>query len=114
MPGDPFHVDSAARPLLSWLLRLDAYRALYEQIRSTPEGPFEARALEVLDIRPSWSQREVEAIPQHEPKRGRCHRSFDERKRQVIHCGGCHRGNLVGEGRNGERAYVLLFHGLAP
>ena len=45
MPGDPFQIDIppttpyraaivAARPLLSWLLGLRTYRALYERARS--------------------------------------------------------------------------------
>ena len=79
MPGDPFLIDSlpttplrraaiaAARPLLSWLLRLRTYRALYEQTRAAPDEPFERRALEALDIRPRLLPGDAGVVPKHGP-----------------------------------------------
>ena len=75
MPGDPFQIHSlsttplrraataAARPLLSWLLRLRTYRTLYERTQSNRAEPFERRALEALDIRPRVSDEEAGLIP---------------------------------------------------
>lgn len=79
MPGDPFQLDhlpdaplrraalAAARPFLSWLLELDAYRALYAQVRAAPRMSFERRALETLDIHPIVSPHEFALIPTRGP-----------------------------------------------
>jgi len=79
MPGDPFQIDSlptaplhraaaiAARPLLSWLLGLRTYRALYERIQSNRDEPFECRALQALDIHSQVSEEELATIPAHGP-----------------------------------------------
>ena len=78
MPGDPFQIDSlpttpyraaiaAARPLLSWLLGLRTYRALYERTQSNRDAPFECRALKALDVEPRISDPELDAIPVHGP-----------------------------------------------
>ena len=63
MPGDPFDITrqhglrlrtaalKAAEPLLSWLLQLNIYRRLYEEIRVAPQStPFDERALAALGI----------------------------------------------------------------
>ena len=63
MPGDPFDITrqhglrlrtaalKAADPLLSWLLQLNTYRRLYEEIRVAPQStPFDERALAALGI----------------------------------------------------------------
>jgi putative hemolysin len=74
MPGDPFQIDilpttryraaiAAARPLLSWLLGLRTYRALYERTQSNRETPFECRALKALDIEPRISDEALGMIP---------------------------------------------------
>jgi putative hemolysin len=78
MPGDPFQIDSpptgpyraaifAARPLLSWLLRLRTYRALYERTQSNGDAPFEYRALKALDVEPRISDTELDVIPVRGP-----------------------------------------------
>jgi len=79
MPGDPFHIDTlpnaplrraalvAARPLLSWLLRLPTYRALYAHAQMAGGASFEARALAALDIQPVCSSAEIESIPARGP-----------------------------------------------
>src|SRR6266498_2028900 len=78
MPGDPFQIDSpstapyraaiaAARPLLSWLLGLRAYRALYDRTQSNRDAPFECRALKALDIEPRISDAELGVIPAQGP-----------------------------------------------
>lgn len=81
MPGDLFHIDclsstpllrraalSAARPALEWILRLSAYRTLYQQIQSGTAGaPFEVRALDALGIRPVCSTAETASIPSSGP-----------------------------------------------
>jgi len=78
MPGDPFQIDSpsttpyraaiaAARPLLSWLLGLRAYRALYERTQSNRDAPFECRVLKALDIEPRISDTELDVIPARGP-----------------------------------------------
>jgi len=78
MPGDPFQIDSppatpyraamtAARPLLSWLLGLRTYRALYERARSDGDAPFEYRALKALNIEPRIPDTELDVIPVRGP-----------------------------------------------
>jgi putative hemolysin len=78
MPGDPFQIDSppnmpyraaiaAARPLLSWLLRLRTYRALYERTQSNRDAPFECRALTALEVEPRVSDTELDVIPVRGP-----------------------------------------------
>jgi putative hemolysin len=78
MPGDPFQIDSppttpsraaiaAARPLLSWLLGLRTYRALYERTQSNRDAPFECRALQALDVEPHISDTELDLIPLNGP-----------------------------------------------
>ena len=78
MPGDPFQIDSppatpyraamtAARPLLSWLLGLRTYRALYEQAQSNRDARFECRALKALDVEPRVSDSELGMIPARGP-----------------------------------------------
>jgi putative hemolysin len=78
MPGDPFQIDIpaatpyraaivAARPLLSWLLRLRTYRALYERTQSSCDVPFECRALKALDVEPRISDTELDTIPVRGP-----------------------------------------------
>ena len=78
MPGDPFQIDSppttpyraaiaAARPLLSWLLGLRTYRALYERTQSNRDAPFECRALKALDVEPRISDTELNVIPVRGP-----------------------------------------------
>lgn len=78
MPGDPFQIDIppttpyraaivAARPLLSWLLRLRTYRALYERTQSNRDVPFECRALKALDVEPHISEMELDTIPVRGP-----------------------------------------------
>jgi len=75
MPGGPFHItDSAttpagraatavARPLLSWLLELRTYRALYAVAQSRSDEPFECRALAALEIEPQATHEERARIP---------------------------------------------------
>src|SRR5262245_47932724 len=80
MSGDPFQIDdlpaaplrraalAAARPLLSALLQLEAYRALYQQTLSAPDDkPFESRALDALDIQPICGPADVASIPTRGP-----------------------------------------------
>ena len=78
MPGDPFQIDSppnmpcraaiaAARPLLSWLLGLRTYRALYERTQSNRDAPFECRALKALEVEPRISDTELDVIPVRGP-----------------------------------------------
>jgi putative hemolysin len=78
MPGDPFQIDSppttpyraaiaAARPLLSWLLGLRTYRALYERTQSNRDAPFECRAMKALDVEPHISDTELDLIPLNGP-----------------------------------------------
>jgi putative hemolysin len=78
MPGDPFQIDSppttphraaiaAARPLLSWLLGLRTYRALYERTQSNRDARFECRALKALDVEPRISDTELNVIPVRGP-----------------------------------------------
>jgi len=78
MPGAPFQIDSlpgtpyraalaAARPLLSWLLDLRTYRALYERTQSDRDGSFASRALKVLDIEPRISDAQLARIAAHGP-----------------------------------------------
>jgi putative hemolysin len=78
MPGAPFQIDSlpgtpyraalaAARPLLSWLLDLRTYRALYERTQSDRDGSFASRALNVLEIEPRISDAQLATIPAHGP-----------------------------------------------
>ena len=78
MPGDPFQIDSspttpyraaiaAARPLLSWLLGLRTYRALYEQTQSNRDIPFECRALTALEVETRISDAELDMIPVRGP-----------------------------------------------
>jgi putative hemolysin len=80
MPGDPFQIESlphtplrraaiaAARPFLSWLLRLDDCRAVYQHTQRAPiDTPFEIRALDALDIRPVCPPADVASIPAHGP-----------------------------------------------
>ena len=78
MAGDPFQIDTlpaaphraaivAARPLLSWLLGLRTYRALYERTQSDRDAPFECRALKALDIEPRISDTELDVIPARGP-----------------------------------------------
>jgi putative hemolysin len=78
MPGDPFQIDSppnmryraaiaAARPLLSWLLGLRTYRALYERTQSNRDGRFECRALKALEVEPRISDTQLDAIPVRGP-----------------------------------------------
>ena len=78
MPGDPFQIDSppttpyraaiaAARPLLSWLLGLRTYRALYERTQSSRDVPFECRALKALDVETRISDLELGVVPVRGP-----------------------------------------------
>jgi putative hemolysin len=79
MPGDPFDINvlpmapmpraalTAARPVLSWLLQLPEYRALYGRTRAAAEGPFESRALDALEIRPAVADADVSLIPARGP-----------------------------------------------
>jgi putative hemolysin len=78
MPGDPFQIDSppttlyraaigAARPLLSWVLGLRTYRALYERTQSNRDAPFECRALKALDVEPCISDTDLGVIPARGP-----------------------------------------------
>jgi len=74
MPGDPFRIDSpsiaparraaltAARPFLSWLLRLRTYRGLYEQTKTLIDRPFESRVLDALQIQVSLAHDEMSCI----------------------------------------------------
>jgi putative hemolysin len=75
MPGNPFQFADlprspigraavvAARPFLTWLLRLRTYEALYARTQSGAAGPFEARALEALDIRVTCTPDMLEPVP---------------------------------------------------
>ena len=78
MPGDPFQIDIppttpyraaivAAQPLLSWLLGLRTYRALYERTQSDQNAPFECRALKALDVEPRITDTELDVIPVRGP-----------------------------------------------
>jgi putative hemolysin len=81
MSADLFHIQSlpdapllrraslaAARPFLSWLLRLPACHAILQQTRlAARETPFETRALEALDIRPACPPAQMALIPRHGP-----------------------------------------------
>jgi putative hemolysin len=80
MPGDPFEIESlsnaplqraalaAARPFLSWLLRLRAYRALYERTLAAPgDRPFQIRALDALDIQPVCLPSDMASVPRFGP-----------------------------------------------
>src|SRR5690349_18098518 len=78
MPADPFQIDSppkmpwraaiaAARPLLSWLLGLRTFRALYERTQSNRDAPFECRALTALEVEPRVSDAELDVIPVRGP-----------------------------------------------
>ena len=79
MPGDPFHLDvppsaplcraalAAARPLLEYALDLETYRRLYRRAQLDTDGPFEHRALRVLDITPCVSIEELADIPPSGP-----------------------------------------------
>jgi putative hemolysin len=72
-PGDPFtlHIApqplltraafAAARPFLSWLLRLPVYRELYRAVTNDCEGSFESRSLKALGI--GLEARTANAIP---------------------------------------------------
>ena len=77
MPDDPFQIESlpsapllrraavgAARPVLSWLLRLPTYRVLYRQARLAQGNlTFEVRTLHTLNIRPACSAADLASIP---------------------------------------------------
>ncbi len=80
MPDDPFQIPipphaslhraalTAARPVLSWLLRLDTYRDLYRHARDLPgDAPFEARALDTLDIQPVCPESDLAPVPVRGP-----------------------------------------------
>jgi len=79
MPGDPFRIDgpsvalwrratlAAARPFLSWLLRLRTCRHLYEQTRAALDQPFESRVLDALEIQTSVADDEMPFIPSEGP-----------------------------------------------
>ena len=80
MSADPFQIDgltgaplsraalAAARPLLSSLLQLRAYRALYRQTLVAPgDKPFEMRALDALDIQPVCAPADVALVPKLGP-----------------------------------------------
>src|SRR5437867_2411681 len=79
MPGDPFRIDNpsaapwrraalaAARPFLSWLLRLRACRHLYERTQTASDKPFESRVLDALQIQASVAQEEMSFIPSEGP-----------------------------------------------
>jgi putative hemolysin len=75
MPYDPFDLPTpptpllrraafvAARPFLSGLLGLKAYRQLYRDARRMTDAPFVARALVALRIQPSCAHADLAAIP---------------------------------------------------
>lgn len=80
MPGDPFQIDglsdaplsraalAVARPLLSSLLQLRAYRALYRHTLAAPgDKPFEMRALDALVIQPVCAPADVASVPKLGP-----------------------------------------------
>ena len=79
MPGDPFRIESpsiaparraaltAARPFLSWLVRLRTYRGLYEQTKALIDRPFESRVLDALQIQVSLAHDEMSFIPSEGP-----------------------------------------------
>jgi putative hemolysin len=60
----PRAVRAAARPTLSWILRLNTCRDLYERARSTSHPAFESRALDVLGVQPRVDQADVARIPE--------------------------------------------------
>ena len=80
MPGDPFEITKqqdpglkasairAAEPLLSWLLQLNSYRSIYEEIRVAPQStPFDARALAALGINVVSRAEDVAFLPPSGP-----------------------------------------------
>ncbi len=80
MQSNPFHIDTlhdsrlgqlatrVARPLLSRLLALPAYRALYARAQELPsDRPFELRALEALEIQPRYAPAELAGLPRQGP-----------------------------------------------
>ena len=79
MPGDPFSIDilpdapmaraavTAARPLLNWIVRLDAFRTLYETTRAKVPVPFEMRVLRALNIAVDVPAADFDRIPESGP-----------------------------------------------
>ena len=78
MPDDPFAITAqhgsrlrmaalrSAEPLLSWLLQLNTFRDLYDEIRGGPPSiPFDERALGALGITVASEAADLTAVPHH-------------------------------------------------
>jgi len=80
MPADPFQIDGpphtplrragllAARPFLSWLLRLDECRCIYQRVKDAGgHESFAARVLKVCEIETTTDKQDLARIPTHGP-----------------------------------------------
>jgi putative hemolysin len=79
MPGDPFQIDGppnaplrraalvAARPFLSWLLKLEECRRVYLRVQSDQHGSFAERVLDACNITATAEAPEFGRIPKRGP-----------------------------------------------